>query len=96
MRFCQHCRTELLLEGKIGIKETCFSCGFDLHCCLNCSFHDPRAYNQCRETQAERVVDKEKANYCDFFVFREVSSKPQAAGGVSDARKKLDDLFKSG
>lgn len=94
MRYCYNCRKEIFLEGQIGRKEVCYSCGFDLHCCRNCVFHDPQAYNQCHETQAERVLDKEKSNYCDFFIFRDVSSKPRAAGGVSDARRKLDDLFK--
>jgi hypothetical protein len=33
-----------------------------------CKYYDPSAYNECRESVADRVVDKEKANYCDFFI----------------------------
>ncbi len=32
-----------------------------------CLFYDRTAYNECRESQAERVVDKEKANFCSYF-----------------------------
>jgi hypothetical protein len=33
-----------------------------------CKFFDPKVYNECHETNAERIVDKEKANFCDYFV----------------------------
>jgi hypothetical protein len=39
-----------------------------LHCCRMCKFFDPKVYNECHETNAERIVDKEKANFCDYFV----------------------------
>jgi hypothetical protein len=37
--------------------------------------------NECREPQADRVVEKEKANFCDYF-------KPNAAspGQVANSR----------
>ena len=33
-----------------------------------CKFYDESAYNSCKENQAERIVEKEKANYCDYYV----------------------------
>ncbi|MBF0341324.1 MAG: hypothetical protein HQL95_10245 [Magnetococcales bacterium] len=39
----------------------------DTRVCLNCRFHDPGSYNECRETVAERIVDKDKANFCEEF-----------------------------
>ena len=35
--------------------------------CLNCRFHDPNAYNECRESSAERVRERDRANRCEYF-----------------------------
>jgi hypothetical protein len=35
--------------------------------CRNCAHHDPAAYNECRESNAERVLEKERSNRCDYF-----------------------------
>ncbi len=32
-----------------------------------CTFYDLKVYNECRESNADRIVDKEKANFCDYF-----------------------------
>ena len=42
-------------------------CGADLHVCVQCRHHDPGAYNECRETNAEPVRDRDRANRCDWF-----------------------------
>tara|TARA_Y100000768_G_C23908713_1_gene648852 strand:+ start:936 stop:1172 length:237 start_codon:yes stop_codon:yes gene_type:complete len=47
--------------------EECEKCYTDLRCCKMCSFYDKSAYNECREPTADRIVEKEKANFCDFF-----------------------------
>ena len=83
-----------MLEGKIGRREVCPGCGADLRCCLNCAFHDPGAYNQCREPQAERVLDKDRGNFCDWFRFRGASEGQRAGGGKGSFQDKLDSLFK--
>jgi hypothetical protein len=64
-----------------------------LHCCLNCTFYDPSAYNGCREPQAERVLDKVKGNFCDFFSFNE-SSERKGEAKVAVTKDKLEALFK--
>jgi len=93
MRKCSHCEKTLTLDRKITRRETCPSCGWDLHVCLNCRFFDLGVYNQCREPQAERVLDKERSNFCDYFVYREESTTGAHTGGA--ARKKIEDLFKN-
>ncbi len=80
----------------VGRRETCPFCGTDLHSCLNCAFHEAAAYNECREPQAERVIDKSRSNFCDFFAFREAGTVGQEKGPVSSAKAKLDSLFKTG
>ena len=48
--------------------------------CLNCEHHDRAYNNQCRESQADRVVDKEKFNFCDYF-------KPKGGSGTGAPSK---------
>jgi len=81
------------IEGKVTQNATCEKCMSYLRCCLNCRFHDPVAYNECREPQAPRVKEKEKACFCEFF---EVASNPNVAENnrKEGALKKLNDLFK--
>ncbi|MCO6431740.1 MAG: hypothetical protein J5J00_12855 [Deltaproteobacteria bacterium] len=80
-------------RGKAGRSESCPKCGRDLHVCLNCKFYEPSAHNQCREPQAERVLEKDRSNFCDFFTFTE-NRKAGDGRKVDEQLKKLDDLFK--
>ena len=66
---CSFCGTHIEYGERVGRADTCPSCKRDLHACMQCEFYDVGSYNQCREPQAERVVDKEKANFCDYFKF---------------------------
>jgi len=90
---CFHCdgSIEIKHQERIGFRDRCVTCDRPLHVCFNCSFHDPSFNNQCREAQADRVVDKDRVNFCDYFTPRSGGSKPVATG--SDARAKLDALF---
>jgi len=99
MKVCHHCGREVVLHSPVARTDSCRYCYSDLKCCLNCRMHDPGANNQCREPQAEWQPEKEKANFCEFFEFRETSSlsAPGAGGAQSDAsgaRAALDALFK--
>jgi len=88
----------------VGNRDSCPQCDSDLHSCRNCRHHDPAKHNQCAETQAEWVRDKEAANHCDYF-------SPSAATGAGaplgkaekgrnltsaadDAKKRFDSLFR--
>ena len=91
MKVCHKCRRELPFESRILRSEQCPWCSADLHCCLNCRFHDPNAHNECLEVGTELIRYREKANYCGSFSFR-------AGGGgdndeVAAAKKKLGGLF---
>lgn len=94
MPLCFSCREPLEVAGRVGRKETCSRCGADCHCCRNCTFYDPHVYNQCREPQAERVLDKEKGNFCDFFQPAEVPFSNDPKGPQDEAKKRLEGLFK--
>ena len=90
-RVCHHCGHDIGPTERVGRRDACLQCRADLHCCLNCSFFEPAAHNQCREPQAERQVDKTVGNFCDFFAFR-LGRRRQGAGSA-EARTRLDALF---
>jgi hypothetical protein len=84
---------ELASGERVGFRDSCDACGADLHVCRNCTHHDPAAYNECREPNAERVSDRERANRCDYFAPTERAAGPGANRG-GKARDALDALFK--
>ena len=94
--FCHHCGKSLTLPDQVGRRETCPACDADLHCCLNCRFHEPTAYNECLEPRAERVLEKDRANFCDLFSFakdrKSLSSSPKK-DEAENARAQLKALF---
>ncbi len=91
---CPHCQKPLSLDPKISFREYCPFCMRDLHCCLACHFHDRGLSNECQETQAEPVLDKEKANYCEYFQFAKKNVSGQAIDQALKAKEKLAELFK--
>ena len=94
MKICYKCGKVIEIERTVGRTEPCPHCDTDLHCCLNCKFYDKVAHHQCREPQAEAVSDKEKGNFCDYFVFKESSGVRQKSEPTTSAKEKLDRLFK--
>ncbi len=97
MKICYKCKNEVKIDKIIGRKDTCPFCQSDLRCCLNCRFYDPGSYNQCREPQADRVLDKDRSNFCDYFNFKDSALsalEDKTKQGSDSIRKKLDDLFK--
>ena len=67
--FCYSCKK--LLEHQTGEKvfrnEECPFCQASLRCCKMCKHFDMTAYNECQEPVAERLLEKERANFCEFF-----------------------------
>jgi hypothetical protein len=92
MRICQSCKKEIPADLFIGRQEQCPFCGTDLHRCLNCVFYERGVYNDCREGQAERVLDKSRSNFCDYFRFP--AAKEDSNTVTSDPKIKLESLFK--
>lgn len=66
---CFHCQKELTMTS-VGRREECPHCRSDVHVCKNCHFYDPRAYNECKEPQADVVKEKDRSNFCDYFQLR--------------------------
>ena len=89
---CWHCGSELSVH-EYGRETICLKCGKPTRVCRNCRWYDPAFTSQCREPQAEKVQDKTRANYCDFFEpTADLKGAGEAAGG--DQRQAAEDLFK--
>jgi len=90
---CFHCNNSLDVSDSVGRGEQCAKCLSSVKVCLNCEFYDASSNNECRESEAERVVDKEKANFCDFFKLG-FSEKADGDDSKEKAKEELDKLFK--
>ena len=87
---CHKCGAAIELE-LVGRRDECRVCGSDLHICLNCAFYEPNKPNECFEPQVERVKEKDRSNFCDFFRFKKEGKAPSAK---EDSRKSWDELFR--
>ena len=90
---CHACEkdTGFSASDKILRRDDCTHCGADLHCCKMCIYYDTSSYNECREPTAERIVEKEKANYCDHFI---LSDGGTSSTSKDDVMAAAADLFK--
>lgn len=89
---CFNCNKELNFAGNIGRREECPHCRSDVHVCKNCEHYDAKVYHECRETSADFVREKDRANFCDYFTPRK-----GGGGGVDKAaalRAAAEALFK--
>jgi hypothetical protein len=78
---CWGCGTDLTALD-YGRADRCKTCGKDTKVCRNCTFYDRSYNNECREPQAERVVDKERSCFCEYF-------NPSTTGGSGPTRDAL-------
>lgn len=72
----------------------CSACHVDLHVCRMCEFYDTGVAGACREPVAERVQDKQRANFCGYFrpAARHAAASADAAA-QTEAQAKLAALF---
>ncbi len=91
---CQACQTEIPLAGgeSVAFRDACDRCRADLHICLNCAHYDITIYNECRESSAERILDKDRANRCEYF--RPTDQAQASDAGGDDTMADLERLFK--
>lgn len=91
-KICHHCKREIPYDTRILRTETCPWCRSDLHVCLNCKFHDVKLYNECSMHGTERVRERDRANHCSDFSFRD--GAPAEDKKKDAAISKLNTLFK--
>lgn len=76
--------------------EECRKCGAELHVCKLCEWYSTSVAKHCRETVAEEVKDKERANFCDYFKPRPDAWSNAPLDEAAKAKAQLDALFGGG
>ena len=91
---CFRCGASLAeLSLPLTRRDECPDCSAHLHVCRMCRYFDPTAVRQCLEDDAEDVVDKERLNFCEWFIPSENAFDPAAKAAADKAKQSLDALF---
>ena len=88
---CWSCGKEIAINNYARL-DSCEHCGRDTHVCKNCIHYDRAFNNECRESQADRVVEKEKSNFCDYF--KPSDRTGGSASSIEALKAAADALFK--
>jgi hypothetical protein len=99
MKICAFCGREFGPDEEIFRSTVCAGCGKDARVCRNCTFYRPGDHWDCRETIDEPVREKDCANFCGYFRFRQdggsgKSRNPEEHGAIeskSDFLKLFND-----
>ena len=89
---CHHCQEVTKYQNNLGFREECLKCRNDLHVCKNCEFYDRTAYNECRESSADVIREKDRANLCEYFSPRQTESS--AGDEKAKIKAAANSLFK--
>jgi hypothetical protein len=91
---CYRCGESLaVLSLPLSRRDQCPQCSADVHVCKMCRHFDARVTRQCREDGAEDVTEKERPNFCDWFVPRDYAFDPDRRSESDAAKAALDALF---
>jgi len=91
---CYRCGASLtVLSLPISRRDQCPECSADIHVCKMCCHYDRAVVRQCREDGAEDVTEKERPNFCDWFVANENAFDPEQKSEADAAKAALDALF---
>lgn len=92
---CWKCGASLAdLTLPLARTDECRACRAELHACRMCRFYDTTKAKNCAEPVAEEVRDKERANYCDYFVAAPGRFRPRDPA-AERSRAALEGLFDS-
>jgi hypothetical protein len=90
---CWKCRKETDIEKPVR-GDQCPLCHADLHVCKACDFYESGAHNDCRESSADFVSDKERGNFCDYFRVNTKIAAGTAGNDKAAAKDAFNALFK--
>lgn len=90
---CWHCRRRLG-AADYGREASCPGCGKSTRVCRNCRHYAPGRPNDCVEPIAERVLEKDRANFCEFFEASDNPAASEAKAAAEALRRTAEDLFK--
>lgn len=91
---CWRCGKGLeALSLPLSRMDECPDCAVHLHVCRMCVNFDPAVPTACREDAAEEVLEKERANFCDYFQPSSGAFDKDVAAADQQARDELQALF---
>ena len=91
---CWRCGTELAeLSLPLSRRDECPGCSVELHVCRMCEHYAADVPRQCREDDAEEIKEKDRANFCDWFIPAADAYTGKEAAAEEAARAELDNLF---
>src|SRR5512139_1227219 len=98
MLVCWKCGASLAeLSLPLTRLDECKACHAELHVCKLCELYAVTVAKHCRETVAEEVKDKERANFCDYFKSRAGAwSGDDQQRAAARAKSELEALFGGG
>jgi hypothetical protein len=79
---CYSCGNANEFPSTLGRRDHCAKCNAELRCCLQCKLHNADSLPECKEPQAELPRERDRGNFCEFFVAGPGRSREQ-----SDAEK---------
>ena len=91
---CWNCGESLDdIPRPISRHATCNACFNELPCCRLCRHYDPKRNMQCFEDRADPPLQKENANFCDFFAPTAGAHDERTSTKSATAKTELDALF---
>jgi hypothetical protein len=91
---CYRCGASLAsLSLPFSRYDECPSCANYLRVCRMCAFYDPHVPKKCTEDDAEEIPQKERLNFCEWFVPGENVFDGKAATEEARAKNSLAALF---
>ncbi len=93
MSVCHSCGSVFPEKMEVYRSTECPSCRSDVKVCLNCVFYSPGSHWDCRESIPEAIREKDKANFCDFFMLGGGKSGSGSKDKSDKARSDFNSLF---
>ena len=91
---CWSCGNDLSdVPLPISRQAQCSQCFQDLHACRLCQHYDASATTTCFEDRADVPVQKENANFCEYFQPQAGRFEAKRGASADDAKAQLDALF---
>ena len=91
---CWNCGGDLDdIPHPISRHATCSHCFNELHCCRLCRHFDEKRTMQCFEDRADPPLQKENANFCDFFAPSNKAYVSKTTDKSDSAKSQLASLF---
>ena len=91
---CYRCGESLAaLSLPFSRQDECPACSNYLHVCKMCKYFDSRVPRQCQEDGAEDVTEKDRLNFCDWYVPSEAAFDAGRKSDEEQAKSALDALF---